>query len=145
MAISRILEAIDTYIAELVSARELLAKSIEAASEQEHERQGYESSQKKRRAPMKQIAAPTTASAPVSVKIIPPKERRGRGARQKSHLRESGALGVSTPRSPVVVRAAEVAEQKAKIHGVRSNDRPKDLPADSLQGLAREVARRLGR
>jgi hypothetical protein len=94
---------------------------------------------------MESIARPAAIATQVAVQILPPKERRSRKAMAKSNVKEIGALGGIAPRGPVVVRAAEVAEQKAKTSATPPAGESKPAVQNAFQDLAREVARRLGR
>lgn len=142
MATSRIIEAIDRYIAELVTARALIAANTGANSDKVRE---MAPGNRRKRSPIEKGARPAATAAPVAVRILPAKERRSRRATPKSTVRDGGALSGVAPRGPVVVRAAEIAEQKARTNAASASGESTPVAQDTFQELAREVARRLGK
>lgn len=142
MSIREIVTAIDTYIARLKAARDLLAPPYPPLETSDKELK----KRKIRREPqLNQVPVAPPTSSEVAVQIVP-----ARMPRQRRHLvrpasETLSALGRAVPKGPVVVRSSDLARMRSGSSQVQPTVPSQQVTASrgALEELAQEVAKRL--
>jgi hypothetical protein len=142
MAIQEIVAAIDTYIARLKAARDLLTSPC-TPLETRDRRPITRNSGGKPQSIQVSVAPPSASQ--IAVQIVP-----ARMPRQQRHLERPvsqtfSALGGPVPKGPVVIRSSDLARmrsERSQVHPAGPAQQP-TASRGALEELAQEVAKRL--
>jgi len=143
MAIQEIILAIDEYIAQLKMARRLLATSSDQAASSAMKTQ---MKTRLRASAREETVVLPSASAPVVVRVIPPKGPRQSRPRRSVISSTAPVVASSIPQGPIVVRPGDIPGKSSPIlkkkrpYEDAGND---ERTTDHLNELAKEVKRRL--
>src|ERR1700733_4173542 len=143
MAIQEIVTAIDTYIARLKAARDLLTSPCTPSETINREPKKLKSRGKPQSI---QVLVASPNASEVAVQIVPARMPRQRRHLERPVSQTFSALGGPIPKGPVVIRSSDLARMRSG----RSQAHP-TVPAQqptasrgALEELAQEVAKRLG-
>ena len=142
MAIQEIVTAIDTYVARLKAARDLLTSP-------------YTPSETKDRKPLRrksrgnpqsiQVPVAPLSASEVAVQIVPARMPRQRRHLERPVSQTFSALGGPIPKGPVVIRSSDLARLRSgssRAHPTALEHKP-TASLGALEELAQEVAKRL--
>jgi hypothetical protein len=142
MAIQEIVSSIDTYIARLKAARDLLASP--STPSETRDRKPMRRKGRGKPQSIQVPVAPSSASE-VAVQIVPARIPRQRRHLEKPVSQTFSALGGPVPQGPVVIRSSDLARPRSRPSQAHPTV-PAQQPTASrgaLEELAQEVAKRL--